>query len=305
MNNHQDQPIQNWLPGCWKTVQLINTPFRYNLIDGIIYSPLITQQRLDELKLSFKTRSNDIFLSTYMKSGTLWTMQIIRLITLRGADSTDGTNLFEFCPGLEETPNNAFLEEYPSPRYMHTHLPHHIIVKSINKEQPCKYIYIVRNPRDVAVSMYNHIVTRTMYQSNISWEEFLKYFMAGKVPCGSWYDHVLGWWKYRNYPNVLFLKYEDRLTNPHSDVCQIADFIGIQLTEEEVEAVVKKSRFDQMKTNQFVNGSWLKRDPDSVGHLRKGKIGDWMNYFTDEQLSDFNQQYDKNMRGTGLEFDFF
>ena len=24
-----------------------------------------------------------------------------------------------------------------------------------------------------------------------------------------WSDHVLGWWKHRNDPNVLFLKYED------------------------------------------------------------------------------------------------
>lgn len=37
---------------------------------------------------------------------------------------------------------------------------------------------------------------------------------------GSWFDHVLSWWKHKDDPNILFLKYEEikkvrvtRLTN--------------------------------------------------------------------------------------------
>ena len=26
-----------------------------------------------------------------------------------------------------------------------------------------------------------------------------------------WFDHVLGWWKHRDDPNILFLTYEDRI----------------------------------------------------------------------------------------------
>jgi len=29
------------------------------------------------------------------------------------------------------------------------------------------------------------------------------------VPYGLWSDHVLGWWKHKDEPNVLFPKYED------------------------------------------------------------------------------------------------
>ena len=28
---------------------------------------------------------------------------------------------------------------------------------------------------------------------------------------GVWFDHVLSWWKHRDDPNILFLKYEDRI----------------------------------------------------------------------------------------------
>ena len=29
------------------------------------------------------------------------------------------------------------------------------------------------------------------------------------VPYSKWNDHVLGWWKHREDPNVLFLRYEE------------------------------------------------------------------------------------------------
>ena len=29
------------------------------------------------------------------------------------------------------------------------------------------------------------------------------------VPYDLWNDHILGWWKHKDDPNVLFLKYED------------------------------------------------------------------------------------------------
>ena len=28
---------------------------------------------------------------------------------------------------------------------------------------------------------------------------------------GVWFDHVLSWWKHRDDPKTLFLKYEDRI----------------------------------------------------------------------------------------------
>ena len=37
-------------------------------------------------------------------------------------------------------------------------------------------------------------------------------FRCFKVYYNLWSDHVLGWWKHRNEPNVLFLKYEDLKT---------------------------------------------------------------------------------------------
>jgi len=287
----------------YQTTQTTDIPFNHNLIDGIIYEPLTTKQQLNNLKLSFEARTSDIFLSSYMKSGTLWNMQMVRLIMLKGEDPTDDLNLFEFCPVLEEIPNNDFIKAYPSPRCIHSHIPHNILIQSINKQQPCKYIYTARNPGDVMVSLYYHIISREPYNSSVSWDRFVQLFMAGKVPYGSWYDHVLAWWAQKDRSNILFLKYEDRLNDPHATIRQIADFIAIDLTEKEVQMVAKKSSFSAMKNNRLANGSWMKRTPNSTTqHLRKGIIGDWKNHLTTEQLVSFKKQYNEKTQGTGIDF---
>ena len=42
------------------------------------------------------------------------------------------------------------------------------------------------------------------------------------VSYNAWNDHVLGWWKHKDDPNVLFLKYEDLHKVMFSSVSTIA-----------------------------------------------------------------------------------
>ena len=44
-------------------------PFLHNIVNGIVFPDFITQQRMDYLKM-FKLRPDDIFVATYLKSGT-------------------------------------------------------------------------------------------------------------------------------------------------------------------------------------------------------------------------------------------
>lgn len=82
------------------------------------------------------------------------------------------------------------IKTLPSPRLMKSHLPYHTIPKSENEEAQltqCKYIYIARNPKDVAFSyfkfMASHPAALTGY--NGPWEFYAKLFVEGNGKCFS------------------------------------------------------------------------------------------------------------------------
>ena len=62
-----------------------------------------------------------------------------------------------------------------------------------------------------------------MHQFSGSWDEFFELYMSGNIYFGSWFDHVLGWWKHKDADNMLFLKYEDLKRNLREGVQKIAD----------------------------------------------------------------------------------
>jgi len=89
---------------------------------------------------------------------------------------------------------------------------------------------------------------------------------------------------------------------------QIAKFIGVELTHELVEQVVEKTSFQNTKTDMTANHKWLEEKllmPGLEGsYIRKGVVGDWKNHFTAEQNEQFQQMYEENMGGSGLELNF-
>ena len=39
--------------------------------------------------------------------------------------------------------------------------------------------------------------------------------------------------------------------------------------------------------------------------MRKGEVGDWKNYFTPEQTARLDAIYDKRMKGSGIDLEFY
>jgi hypothetical protein len=69
--------------------------------------------------------------------------------------TTDGLmdfpHIAEYCPWFEKSLcSTRGFETRPSPRLFKSHLPHPWIPKG-----PCKYIYVARGGRDVALSCYH------------------------------------------------------------------------------------------------------------------------------------------------------
>ena len=106
--------------------------------------------------------------------------------------------------------------------------------------------------------------------------------------------------------NILVISYEWMKANHRSAVETIAKFMRYDLTPSEVSSIVDQTTFERMKVNPAANMSWTDsvRLAANTAFMRKGKVGDWRNYFTDEQSAKMDEEIRKTLAGTGLEFKF-
>ena len=92
--------------------------------------------------------------------------------------------------------------------------------------------------------------------------------------------------------------------DPLANVRKIAEFLGKSFDMELIKRIAKQCSFESMKANPAIN-IWNEiRKPNAPSFIRKGKVGDWKNYFTEEQNKAFDEQYAERMKGTGLDFEW-
>ncbi|XP_070560867.1 sulfotransferase 1B1-like isoform X2 [Ptychodera flava] len=143
-----------------------------------------------------------------------------------------------------------------------------------------------------------------LLKSHLPYHAFPSQALRKKLWYGSWFDHVLTWWQHRNDENVLFLKYEDMKKDPRGAVKSIADFLDVSLTEDTIDNIVEFCSFKKMKENKAVNISLLVGERVKHEFVRKGVVGDWMNFFTVAQNKEYEKIYEERMKGSGLDFEW-
>lgn len=255
----------------------------------------------------FQTRSDDVFVVTYPKSGTTWVQEIVWQIYNKGNISRE--KLSCRVPFLELSNTGTWgspdAETLPSPRIIKSHLSYNVIPKSSEGSAGCKYIYIARNPKDVSVSYFRHIENLKLHGIGFNgpWDFFIDLFMKGKAGWCHWSEHVLGWWKHREDPNILFLKYEELHKDLPSNVRRIAEFVQKPLSDEIINRIAEQCTFEGMMKNAE-SFKVIDRRDRSFQILRKGAVGDWKNYFTSELNERFGREVLEKLRGSGLEFEY-
>ena len=66
-------------------------------------------------------------------------------------------------------------EELPSPRVLNSHLPFNMLPRDI-KDKNLKILFVQRNPKDVAVSLYNHSIKMTIKSFQENFTQFVRNF---------------------------------------------------------------------------------------------------------------------------------
>ncbi|XP_059556112.1 amine sulfotransferase-like [Myotis daubentonii] len=255
----------------------------------------------------FEIRDDDVFIITYLKSGTTWTQQILSLIYFEGhRNRTEDLATLVRIPFLEYNILKTDCLNRPSPRLFCSHLPYYLVPKGL-KSKKAKIIYVYRNPKDVMTSYFHFSNVVVRLEPGNDMEHFMKRFLDGNVVGSRWFDHVRGWYEHRHDFNILFMMYEEMKKDLRSSVLKISHFLEKELSEEDVEAIVKQATFQNMKSDPRANYDEIlkyefgKRTDE--GHfLRKGTVGDWKHHLTVEQNERFDKIFQRNMKDLPLKF---
>ncbi|WIA42286.1 hypothetical protein OEZ86_008300 [Tetradesmus obliquus] len=279
--------------------------YKYRTIDSLVLPPYVTPKRLAAAQ-SVITRADDICYCSFPKSGSTWLANVLHLMLHDGVESDSDMPLRSNLHWMESSwtfpRTQAEVDAMPSPRIFKSHMPHGYALGGGPSKAPCRYIYIARNPKDVAVS-YWHFESNQSWSGgyNGPWEHWLQLFLDGKVQRGSWFDHVLSWWHVKDAENMLFVKYEDLKRDFPSQLQRITNFTGHKLSGEAFEHVVNASSFKHMKQSRFANHQTMR---GFENFFRKGETGSWKEQFTVAQSEAFDKLYKQRMAGSGLDFDF-
>lgn len=76
-------------------------------------------------------------------------------------------------------------------------------------------------------------------------------FIFISVAYGPFFDHVLGYWRARENPKILFVAHEDLHQNPAKIIRQIAEFLEVSYVQESF--VSMKFRFKKSDHEIYVN----------------------------------------------------
>ncbi|MEE6518405.1 hypothetical protein FKM82_029416 [Ascaphus truei] len=260
---------------------------------------------------TFQARPDDLLIATYPKAGTTWMQEIVDSILNDGdLKRAKRAPIHVRSPFLEiasppPVPSGVqILENTPSPRLVKTHLPYQLVPKSF-WEQNCKVIYVARNAKDIAVSYYHFDLLSKTQPDPGTWEQYVERFLQGNVPWGSWFDHVISWWKAKDRHQVLYIFYEDMKEDPKREIRKVMKFLGKDLPDEVLDKIHQHTTFQAMKENPMANYTTVPTslmDQSISPFMRKGEVADWKNHFTGAQTEMFDTEYLRRMKETDLKF---
>ena len=205
-----------------------------------------------------------------------------------GGDKTAVFNRFNFIEvNGDDFPLDYGFSRYEAekpPRLIKAHLSSDFFKKTLENRKT-KVIVVFRNPKDMLVSYYNfYRMSVYNFPTDGTWEEFFELFKKDEIIHGNYFDMQLSWWAYRHLPQVKIFKFEDMLKDPEQAVREVATFLEKSLSDDLIQKIVERTSFKAMKNNPMLNYSTFPNMDHKVSpFMRKGQVGDWKNYFSEEQ----------------------
>ena len=239
--------------------------------------------------MDFEERESDIFIVTYLKSGTTWMQVILHNLVTEG--NMDFNHIYDVSPWPK---NQSFLGEpvekinsLPEPRIIKSHDDYAFF----NKEMKGKIIYVFRDGKDVAVSLYHH--HKNYKDPDITFDENFEEFFTKEKAVMNWFKFNKEWLENKKDLPVLYVTYEQLKNDLDKTLERIARYLNLNLTEEIINRVKTHASFEYMKTHESKFGLVPPVEEKKVYNefIRKGKSGEGKVYMNAQQDEFFEKKY--------------
>jgi Sulfotransferase domain len=244
---------------------------------------------------------DDIFLVSYPKSGNTWTRFLLGNL-MNPEERITFANVERKVPDIHAQSKRVF-KKTPSPRLIKSH--------ECFDPRYHRVIYIVRDPRDVAVSAYHYdrkgqiiddgfpidtYVTTRFMKTDIyfgTWGEHAGSWLVNSQNIfqisrlkneflgtpGSWGENVMSWLGARGHDRqFLLVRYEDLLEDTPREMNRISEFLSLQASPEKISQAIELSSAENMRklevaeSNQWVTTKESRKD---IPFVRSAKSGQW------------------------------
>jgi hypothetical protein len=212
---------------------------------------------------------DDIFVVSYPRSGNTWTRFLIANL-IHPEEPVTFRNIEQVIPDTSVLSSRT-VKRVPRPRILKSH--------EYFDPRYQKVIYLVRDPRDVVISLYHFRRKYRFIEDSYPIERYVEErFLKGDMDV-SWDEHVGSWLGARKkYERFLLVRYEDLLQDTAYQLGRIAAFLAIDASPHRVALAIERSAVERMKNLEKVESDkWVttKGRRQDIPFIGTAKAGGW------------------------------
>lgn len=261
-------------------------------------------------------RAGDVVVATYPKSGTTWVQRLVSLLIRRNTEPFALDREFpwwEYRLAFKIDDLVAHAKAMTGRRCFKSHIPYDALPKHVE----VRYIHVVRDPRDVALSYHNHTrhfteaARRQMSDEGLGDPRigvpyptieadpasfFHRWISEGALPGLTsgmpflpYIPFERSFLNHRDDPNLLILHYADLKRDLVGSMTRIAGFLGVQLSKYELTERAEHATFEAMRRDgaKIIPGVAKNFEGGADTLFRCARKSGWLGHFRETDLSYF------------------